>query len=107
MTLFDFSRRETLTRREVVIAAILLAVVIILTDLPAFSGHAIVLAADGPRQEYPMQHYAWSMLVRGELPTWANNIGGGLPMLAGPHAAMFYPPNWFLAWHARRLLTTS
>jgi hypothetical protein len=94
MTLFDFSKRETLTRREAVRVAVLLAAVILLTNLAALVGHELAAAADGPRLYYPFQEHAWAMLARGELPTWSNNVGGGFPILASSQAVMFYPPDW-------------
>jgi hypothetical protein len=90
-----FSREPPpLTRREVVIAAISLAVVMLVITFPALVGNELAAAADGPRLYYPFQYHAWSMLARGELPTWSNTVGGGFPIMASSQVVMFYPPNW-------------
>ncbi len=91
---FDFSARDSLNGHEAVRVAVLLAAVILLTNVPALVGNELAAAADGPRLYYPFQEHAWSMLARGDLPTWSNNIGGGFPIMASSQVVMFYPPNW-------------
>ncbi len=85
---------QPITRREGVQTAILLAALVLVVNVSVFVGGELAPAADGPRLYYPFQHHAWTMLARGELPTWSNFIGGGFPILASSQAVMFYPPNW-------------
>jgi DUF971 family protein len=94
MILSASSHQATLTRREIAGVAALLAVLILLINSASLVGNELAAAADGPRLNYPLQNHAWSMLARGELPTWSNNVGGGYPILSGPQAVMFYPPSW-------------
>lgn len=80
--------------RETWRVAIVLALIVIAANLQALVGDGLGAAADGPRQKYPAQLHTWSMLARGELPTWSNTLMSGYPIFAGPQVAMAYPANW-------------
>ncbi len=96
--MLNFSpRSEPLSWREAGQAALLLAALVLITNVTALIGGDLAPAADGPRLYYPFQHHAWTMWARGELPTWTNFVGGGFPLLASSQAVMFYPPNWLFA----------
>ncbi|MBZ0253901.1 MAG: hypothetical protein K8I02_11235 [Candidatus Methylomirabilis sp.] len=48
---------------------------------------------DGTLTFYPRRYYSHKLLSRGEFPLWTPYLLGGLPFMADPHTAVWYPPN--------------
>jgi len=46
---------------------------------------------DQAEHYWPQRHYTKEQLIKGELPLWNPYIFGGVPHLANPQAAVFYP----------------
>ncbi len=58
----------------------------------------LVIGGDIAAQQYPL-HVLWrDLLASGEWPFWNSYVMGGMPALADPHAAFFYPPHWLTVW---------
>jgi hypothetical protein len=58
----------------------------------------ILAGGDAYTYFYPYRAYAAEALRRGQLPLWDPYLFLGVPYLANPQAAVFYPLNWPLAW---------
>jgi hypothetical protein len=62
--------------------------------LPPFKH--VHLFSDIEVYHYPLQRFAIQSLKEGRLPQWDPSIYCGIPFIAEPQAALFYPPNWIL-----------
>ena len=69
--------------------------------------------ADVIRSAYPIRDHFWSIVRRGELPTWSPYLMGGYPIFIEEQASPFYPTEWLfglfrspaaynlaIGWHA-------
>jgi hypothetical protein len=52
---------------------------------------------DLPAYFWAMRAHLGNSLASGVLPWWVSQIYGGMPFLANPQVAGFYPPNWLYA----------
>jgi len=57
---------------------------------PSYQNNA---GTDGTLTFYPRRFYSHKLLSRGEIPLWTPYILGGIPFMADPHTAVFYPLN--------------
>ncbi|MCC7106293.1 MAG: YfhO family protein [Chloroflexi bacterium] len=55
---------------------------------------ALLLGGDAYLIHYPLLFYLRDSIFRGQLPLWNPYTFSGVPALANPEAAYFYPPNW-------------
>ncbi|MCS6859642.1 MAG: hypothetical protein NZT92_04910, partial [Abditibacteriales bacterium] len=63
----------------------------------AFGGQ-VLYWGDVMFQSYPWRHFAVTMLHEGQLPLWNPYIFCGIPFIANPQPALFYPVNWLFQW---------
>jgi len=81
-----------------------IAAILFLCLLSVFTYRHIVLSnrilagGDAYTYFYPYRAYAAQALRSGQLPLWNPYLFLGVPYLANPQAAVFYPLNWPLAW---------
>jgi hypothetical protein len=54
------------------------------------------MGGDVTIEHFPRLTYALAELRAGRLPLWAPLTMAGVPLLANPQLALFYPPNWLL-----------
>ena len=50
---------------------------------------------DTVTQFYPYRCAVSRQILSGHLPLWTSSLYAGMPLLANPQVAVFYPPNWF------------
>ena len=62
-----------------------------------FSG-LVLYWGDVMFQSYPWRHFTVTTLRDGQLPLWNPYIFCGIPFIANPQPAMFYPVNWLFQW---------
>jgi len=54
---------------------------------------------DTVTQFYPYRCAVSRQILSGHLPLWTSSLYAGMPLLANPQVAVFYPPNWlFFLW---------
>lgn len=75
-------------------AGLIVAGFVLLIYGPSLFGGSLVGGADVVRSSYPTRHHFWSIVQRGELPTWSPYLLGGSPIIIEDHASPFYPPEW-------------
>jgi hypothetical protein len=80
--------------REFRKAAIVLAGFALLLYGPSLLGRSLVGGADVVRSAYPIRHHFWSIVRRGELPTWSPYLMGGYPIIVEEQASPYYPTEW-------------
>src|SRR6266508_7051746 len=61
---------------------------------PLLSGAMILADYDAYLYFYPLREYTAARLRAGELPLWNPYLFMGVPHLANPQAAVFYPGSW-------------
>ncbi|MBI5245517.1 MAG: hypothetical protein HY922_17785 [Elusimicrobia bacterium] len=73
----------------------LLAALLAALLAPALSSTSLILGNFGDLYAYhlPLRHFAASRLMAGQMPFWNPYVFSGLPFLANPQAALFYPPS--------------
>ncbi len=81
-------------RREFRNAGLILAALVLLVYGQRLVGDTLVGGADVIRSAYPIRLHFWSIVERGELPTWSSYLMGGYPIIVEEQASMFYPPEW-------------
>ena len=81
-------------RREFRNAGLILAGFAFLVYGQSLVGNMLVGGADVTRSAYPTRLHFWSIVERGELPTWSPYLMGGYPIIVEEHASPFYPPEW-------------
>lgn len=86
--------QAALRRNEFRHAGLILAGLVLLVYGPSLFGGSLVGGADVVRSAYPIRRHFWSMVQRGELPTWSSYLMGGYPILVEEQASLFYPPEW-------------
>jgi hypothetical protein len=63
---------------------------------PFFFGGRVLYWGDILLQSYPWRWFIQAMVSRGELPLWNPYIFCGMPFVANPQPATFYPLTWLL-----------
>ncbi len=61
-------------------------------------GGLVLYWGDVMFQSYPWRHFTVTTLRDGQLPLWNPYIFCGIPFIANPQPAMFYPVNWLFQW---------
>ena len=55
---------------------------------------------------YPYRCAVSRQILSGHVPLWTSSLYAGMPLLANPQVAIFYPPNWlFFLWPRAGMLT--
>jgi hypothetical protein len=81
-------------RREFRNAGLILAAIVLLIYGQSLVGDTLVGGADVIRSAYPIRLHFWSIVERGELPTWTSYLMGGYPIIVEEQASLFYPLEW-------------
>ena len=63
-------------------------------DVPSLPADRIVLGDDATNQFVHWLHFAVSSIRQGQFPLWNPYLYSGLPLVANPQPALFYPPTW-------------
>ena len=63
-------------------------------DVLWLPGSRIVAGNDLTNMFYHWLSFAKSSIQRGQLPLWNPYLSSGLPFVANPQPALFYPPTW-------------
>lgn len=67
----------------------------ILLFLPSVLSNRMPFFMDPVTQFYPYRCAVSLQLKAGHLPLWTSSLYAGMPLLANPQVAVFYPLNWF------------
>ena len=105
MTRFENKLDVFLTRRELILAAGLLALValVFFHDLTLHPTHLLVGAHRGGENDlttYFLRALEWPRIAwqrDGQFPSWNPHLSLGAPTIGNPQALLSYPPNW-LCW---------
>lgn len=81
-------------KRERLHAALIVAGLVVLVYGRSLIGDLLVGGADVIRSAYPIRDHFWSIIQRGDLPTWSPTLMGGYPIIVEEQASLFYPPEW-------------
>ncbi|MBN1902528.1 YfhO family protein [Candidatus Sumerlaeota bacterium] len=74
--------------------AFLILLLPFLLFLPAILSNRMPFFMDPVTQFYPYRCAVSLQLKSGRLPLWTSSMYGGMPLLANPQVAVFYPFNW-------------
>lgn len=80
------------------LAPLLLALFVALLYYPLLFTNRVLTGGDILLYFYPYRDYAAAALREWRLPLWNPYIFNGVPFLANPQAAVFYPLHWPLSW---------
>jgi hypothetical protein len=81
-----------------VAAILMLCLLSVVTYRHIVLSNRILAGGDAYTYFYPYREYAAEALRSGQLPLWNPYLFLGVPYLANPQAAVFYPLNWPLVW---------
>ena len=76
------------------VAVLALLCVIFFWDVLWLPGNRIVAGNDLTNMFYHWLSFASSSIQQGQLPLWNPYLSSGLPFVANPQPALFYPPTW-------------
>jgi len=76
------------------VAVLALLCVIFFWDVLWLPGNRIVAGNDLTNMFYHWLSFASSSIQQGRLPLWNPYLSSGLPFVANPQPALFYPPTW-------------